>query len=253
MFDLKMSHYNIEDGSTLHLVLRLRGQGDLVKNHIVALNIGELAIFEGNHMCNQLPIAAVNSTFTITFDTPEYQSCSVKLTKLKNETEDDDEEVEGVTTRDEASHTVLFTPNNKLSYDSEYMLEVRSSANGVLSHTTRFKTSQPLPVALVLCTEGQRYPVVVEDFDNTSAGGLNNLKNKAKELLGGLQDKPCSQLRLTVVLLSGEAPLNDDESVQALKNHDRIMVMFDGDESAGSGSAAVGSLKRGRSSLEGEA
>ena len=111
-------------------------------------------------------------------------------------------------------------------------------------------TSRPRPIALVLFRKGHQYPVVIKDFDNTSSGVLNKLKNKAKELLGGLQDrdKPFSQIHLAVVLPFGEATLKDDESVQAMVALDRIVVMFDGDESTGSGSAAVGSLKRGRSS-----
>ena len=253
-----LSDYDVQKESTIHLVLKLRGQGDMIKNHIAALNIGELSIIEGNQVCEHLPIAAVDSTFTVTFDDAEYQSCSITLMKLKNETEGDDDdaddEVEGVTTRDEASHTLLFTPNSHLSANSEYELVVSSSKGYVSSHTVRFKTSRPPPIALVLCREGHRYPAVVKDFDAASAGGLIKLKNKAKELLGGLQDrdKPFSQIRLAVLLPSGEAPLEDDESVQELKNHDIIVVMFDGDGPAESG-AAVGSLKRGRSSLEGEA
>ena len=99
----------------------------------------------------------------------------------------------------------------------------------MIPHTIRFKTGLPPPIALVLCREDQRYPTVIENFDTASAGGLNNIKNQAKKLFGGLQDrdKPCSQIHLAVVLPFGEAPLDDDESVKALVNHDRIMVVFD--------------------------
>ena len=260
-----LSDYNIQKECTLHLILRMRGNGDMIKNHVTAMSIGELSIIEGNNVCKLLPIAAIDSTLSITFDDAEYQSCSITLTKLKKKTEDDDDvdddadaddgdKVEGVTTRDEASHTLLFTPNSHLTADSEYVLAVTSSKDYILPHTVRFKTSRQSPIALVLCREGQRYPAVVKEFDAAGAGGLLKLKNKAKELLGGLQDrdKPFSQIRLTVLLPSGEAPLEDDESVQILKNHDIIVVTFDGAGSAESG-AAVGSLKRGRSSLEGEA
>ena len=115
----------------------------------------------------------------------------------------------------------------------------------------------------MLFRKGHQYPVVVEDFDTASAGGLNNLKTKAKELLGPSlpfvhvqtrrMARAIDHLRLAVLLPSGEAPLEDDESVQALRNHDRIVVMFDSDGSVDSGgAAAVDSRKRGRSSIEEE-
>ena len=103
----------------------------------------------------------------------------------------------------------------------------------VAPHSVVFKTGTPQTsshsIALVLFRRGQYDPCVVEDFDTTSAGGLNKLKNKAKEMFCGLQerDKPASNFRLSVLLRSGEASLEDDESVQALQNHDRIIVAFD--------------------------
>ena len=265
--DLTLSHHNVQMNSVMHLVLRLRGQGDMIKNHIVSIQIGELACLSGDQKCNScgraFPVdktpqisveAPIDGVISVTFDDWEYQSsCSVKLTAKTTATA---EEVNGGISRIANTRTLLFSPTSNLMYNTEYSLEVKAHHDqpGVLPHQVVFKTRSPPSVALVLFRRGNYDPFVLEDFENGSVGALNKLKNKAKELLGGLQDrdKPFSQIRLTVLLPSGEAPLEDDESVQILKNHDIIVVTFDGAGSAESG-AAVGSLKRGRSSLEGEA
>ena len=76
-----LEHYNIQCDSTLHLVLRLRGQGDFITNHIASLQIGELAFIEGKQACKQLPVVvSVDRPIIITFDDWRYQSsCNVKL------------------------------------------------------------------------------------------------------------------------------------------------------------------------------
>ena len=72
-------------------------------------------------------------------------------------------------------------------------------------------------------------PYVLEDFDTASAAGLNELKLIAKEMFAGLleRDKPAAHFHLSVLLKNGEAPLKNDEGVQALKNFERLIVTFD--------------------------
>ena len=270
-----LSQYNIAKESTFHLVLRLRGQGDTMSAHIAILNIGEVEIISGTQERKQLPTTAVDSPITITFSDSVYQSSTVKLIKIKKKPDEVDEVVVGVTTVNWGSNTISFMPNNNLSYDYEYELRVSSptvsnsyfhNQTHMTSYMLIFKTMSRPSVALVLFRKGHLCPpVIVEDFDTSSEGGLDRLKTKAKELLEPSQLQHVrtrgmargeKELHLAVLLPSGEAPLEDDESVETLKNHDRIVVMFDDDGSAKSGTAgvaAVGSRKRGRSSFEGEA
>ena len=96
----------------------------MIWSQITVLNIVATAFIKDNQPCEHLPIVAIDRPITVTFDDSEYQSCSINLTRLKNAADEDDhdEEVEGVTTRDAATHTLLFTPKRDLSYGSEYML-----------------------------------------------------------------------------------------------------------------------------------
>ena len=243
----RLSDYNIPNDSTLHLVLRMTGQGDFITNHVTGVIIGELHLIE-NHRIHQeiLPTADIDKFIDIAFDNSDYLSCIIKLVE-KN---DDGRfvEIKGVTTPHESSRSLRFTPNCDLRYDTEHILTVNFTINYVTAHTLRFKTISPPRIALVLFRRGQYNPFVLEDFENATTGGLKLLKNKAKDLFGGLQErnKSFTQIHLKVVFPHGEALLEDDESLIDLKNHDRIMVLFDGDESVGS-SATTGSQKRGRS------
>jgi hypothetical protein len=57
-----LADYNIQTGATLHLVLRLRGQGDAASNHIKGIMIGEEKLV---HEIKDYPIT---STISITID-----------------------------------------------------------------------------------------------------------------------------------------------------------------------------------------
>ena len=123
--DRTLTHYNIKLESTLHLILRLRGQGDFIGNHVLSLQIGELTLIEGKKECNCLPIAAVDSSITVIFDDWQYQSsCSVKLSARLSATVVED--VTGATTPCARTRTLTFRPDKNLNYNTEYLLEVKA-------------------------------------------------------------------------------------------------------------------------------
>ena len=183
----RLSDYNIPNDSTLHLVLRMTGQGDFITIHVTGVIIGELHLIE-NHRIHEeiLPTADIDKFIDIAFDNSDYLSCIIKLVE-KN---DDGRfvEIKGVTTPHESSRSLRFTPNCDLRYDTEHILTVNFTINYVTAHTLRFKTISPPRIALVLFRRGQYNPFVLEDFENATTGGLKLLKNKAKDLFGGLQE-----------------------------------------------------------------
>ena len=99
--DRTLSDYNIQRDSVLHLVLRLRGQGDMLANHVGAFVPARNAV--------DVP---VDSPLSCTFKDDIREVNAAGLVTLLDEEEG--KEVDGAITYDAASRTATFKPRGCL-------------------------------------------------------------------------------------------------------------------------------------------
>jgi hypothetical protein len=94
-----LAFYNIQEFSTLHIVLRLRGQGDLLSNHVSAANTRADAVVAPNHV------------FSWTLDAATRK---VKLLRNLVQVEVNEEYLDGASSYDANTRTLRFTPNRPM-------------------------------------------------------------------------------------------------------------------------------------------
>lgn len=144
-----LAHYGVQRGNTLHQVLRLRGQGDLISNHITRQTPYE----------NQrdVPLEAIIS---ITFDGSVRSVIPGKAVTLQDQEGNTVLGKVGVT---KGSKTVTFTPQMPLRARTSYIVNLNAEGinippfvppDGLLSHSYCFTTAaystRPLKLNVVL-------------------------------------------------------------------------------------------------------
>jgi ubiquitin len=227
-----LADYNITNESTLHMVLRLRGQGDFLSNHIHKVSIGSRS-FDGSFcewlMCNREScdfltrhnVAPVDGTISVTFDSDQYaRSPKVELYELTNGSTIHIIPVAFAGAKAKRGRTVFFVCENALRYDSEYTLKIQAGPRYILPLEFKFKTLLPPRCKLLMCCQEQRKDSVVENVDVSSLERLT----LAVAAEFGVFCNPSAVRGLEVLLPSGMAPLEDDDSVRALRDNDVIVV-----------------------------
>jgi ubiquitin-large subunit ribosomal protein L40e len=109
-----LSDYNIQMESTIHLVLRLRGQGDCLRQHVKIHIRGEEELVSDKIGCD--------ASVEILFD-PGYvpQPGAITLHENAGSTVT---EVSGTTSWSAADRTAVFTPSAALNADSSFEVRV---------------------------------------------------------------------------------------------------------------------------------
>jgi ubiquitin len=216
-----LSDYGIQKGATLNLVLRLRGQGDYLSNHVHKLSIGSESVkCQGSNVPLQEGMP-VDGTISVTFDSDEYSSSSeVELHELTNGSTIHVVPVAITGTTAKQGRTVFFTCENALRYDSEYTLKIQAGASYVTPLEFKFKTLPPPRCKLVMCCPLERKSSVVKNVDISSMERLT----LAVAAEFGVFCNPSAVRGLEVLLPSGMAPLEDDDNVRALRDNDVIFV-----------------------------
>ena len=104
---LTLSGYNIQRDATLHMVLRLRGQGDMISNHV-----------RSSAPINRATDVPISSSITVTFDTNYVVSMNTDtvLTIVPS--------TEGTATFDAAASTLVFVPSQPLKNSQLYKVTI---------------------------------------------------------------------------------------------------------------------------------
>lgn len=132
--------YNIQRESTLHLVLRLRGQGDMIANHIASTNFLE-----------KTPILPKHSFEFYYKSTATTHSHSLIIYCKLN----DSKVIDGSVVFNQINRSIVFIPYEPLPYDSEGTISLSGLKNvqypdsPMTSYTRSFKViSDPNPIII---------------------------------------------------------------------------------------------------------
>jgi len=136
-----LADYNIQKESTLHMVLRLRGQGDMLKNHITEVfpkeNVGNISL--------DSPISVKFDTKVATVDTSKLFSVTNSKTNAK---------ITGVTVYDAATHTATFAATGVFPSGTTVSVNVKAGALSNqtqemwMDHTFQFTTGTLQPITI---------------------------------------------------------------------------------------------------------
>jgi len=175
--------YNIQMESTLHLILRLRGQGDLLSNHVLSSTPADDA--------TDVPCATSVSVLVdrnITSVLPE-GALTLRRVDDSGGDEDEDEVVPGAVAYDAATRAISFTPSAPLQPSTEYEVTLDARKFGaacgcsyiVGDWSARFTTAARAPLQLLLLRRGSTAPAASLAFRGAT---IAELAGAAVESLG---------------------------------------------------------------------
>ena len=234
-----LNDYNIKNESTLHLVLRLRGNGDNLANHVTIIMVGSVVFYSGSNDLSHSSASFfdVFSCISVTLDSlPSYIPVS-KLTKM--DLSIGEKSIPGAFGFDIATRTAVFTPKSAFPYGAEVLVKISAGDDASVqssSHQFTFKTLNA-PRTTDLRLERWSAQGVFVDATNCKTnerGALYRLMITSREfLLPGQPDRAVVSLEL--IMNSGAiVPLITNEAVADLKDNDRVRVTFDCDMRVGS-------------------
>ena len=210
-----LADYNIVTESMIHMVLRIRGQGDLLSNHVVSSvpRNGETNV-------------PVNSTIQISLDSTVGSvtaNDALSLRKVgKNRRSSDEKYVDGHTSYDEESRTFSFTPSlSYLPHDEE--IEVAITGRYHVSGSFRFHTGPPLQNRLAVSTEGGPCRILEFKFE-PPVRPYHCLLSAALDLLHVSRDN-FAEMKLALPDGKFTKILSDKDVVQ-LRDDDSVVVFL---------------------------
>jgi len=226
-----LSDYNIQTQSTLHLVLRLRGQGDFVANHLISVTAGGKVIHRGRRAEDEDDVdedagVALDAQLVMVLDNADVITRGIfEVTLFREDWQD--EEVPGTITV--SGSTITFAPTVPLAHSKTYVLRLEDRVRLDAPEEVRFATvtAPASPMTLHLLNTKRRKNVdIVLQLGGPEAGGVLAL------LLDAIREAyaPEDTTALTAVSLllpSGLfVPLDSDAAVLELQANDSIFVQF---------------------------
>eukprot|EP00299_Pterocystis_sp_00344_P000096 c10028_g1_i1.p1 GENE.c10028_g1_i1~~c10028_g1_i1.p1 ORF type:complete len:365 (+),score=58.64 c10028_g1_i1:177-1271(+) len=210
-----LSDYNIQNESTIHLVLRLRGQGDMLSNHI-----------SSSCPVNHARDVPVTANISITFDETIRNITPASIEFLPS--------ISGTCSFDSSTRTLLFSPNHPLKFGTHYVASLPSNArvsggvraydSALISFTT---TTPPPPKKLKICGDFVA-PRQIEL--QVQSHPFKELVRTIKNLFGSQSFSVRMELSVRVRAPDGTGTqytfVKTDADVLELENDDEICVRF---------------------------
>jgi len=241
-----LTDYGIQMESSLHLVLRLRGQGDCLGLHISKIMVGSDVYFQrapgsyGERGHSSSTRYGVTSSVSVTIDSASCDSVPIAtITSIEARVTGGalSAPVAGTFAFAAATRTGVFTPTAPLPHNATVDITVKAGGEGgrdmeCTSHSFSIRTlAAPVPINLRLerwSAQGQIVPA--SQFIAHGPGSLHRLMNTSLAL-GLLAGKTSSLVvSLQLVMPTGAVvPLTTDAAVGDLKDNDLVRVKFDWD------------------------
>ncbi len=217
-----LRYYNIQKHDTLHLILRLRGQGDMLSNHV------ESSVPQGD-----AENVALDTPISITLDAAQtwlWSGAPIPTGAFSIAPE-----TAGTFTFDAATRTMTFAPAGGLSPNTEYTVRINASLIPQAgSHASRrgsiMSAMSDLELEFATC-DGPSVRLFVKV--NSGEPSILNFRSGAKpldELRSAVARKSSvavSELQSVALQIPGGAaqvPLMADVDVLALKDNDTVVV-----------------------------
>jgi serine/threonine protein kinase len=168
--DRTVAHYNIQPGSDLHLVLRLRGQGDSLDNHIANILI--------DGVCNLYQVAPPSLIQVVVDgrkrDKPPfvYNICRFEVFR-----DPGSEKVRGTFTYNNATRTASFVPTESLSYRSMYRMELNCTAGFHTLNDTKYFSTMPEPTTRLVLSRPAANHTLIAACNTRNVGALARLRD----------------------------------------------------------------------------
>ena len=203
-----LASYDIKDGDTMHLVLRLRGNGDMVDNKIITT-------FPPQGSTGIPPTTTISAQLR---PVPKVEPGLLFQVEYMSDREPGYKRVLGTTSYDQATRTASFMPQTRLPADTRFRVWVLGRAVGCYGDFVFvFKTGPDEPIRLRL----QLQPSEVVDAVLSEFTLLALLRLCGETF----RCQPADIARVACVVRPGfEVEINDDADVAALRNGDMLEV-----------------------------
>jgi len=205
-----LADYNIQSEAVLHMVLRLRGQGDMLKNHVIQIFPQENA--------SDIPL---NTPISVSFDNNVKSLDASKLFLVQN----GEDAVPGLCVYDEATRTATFAANGV--FPAGRQLKVTVQAKALQNQTQQMWTDYKWKFSTQILNA---LPIFIKKKGETSkkkiclsrqAGLYNELLVKLIAKLNCLPDS------IAAISFDGtDVVIEEDSDVFQLKEGETIEVDF---------------------------
>ena len=234
--------YNVPDGGTLHLVLRLRGNGDMISSHVTQYTIGSL-VCKSPFGRLEPTIDDMDANISITLDyeivtnthttADEDDSDSTLFTASVFSSVDirvqttDCERLEGSITRDIETKTVYFTPTYSFEYDTFYQIDAYCKGH-CINFSAKFNTTAVRMRSFPVIREAVNLTVTLPASSYVVPDALTFLLTLCATAFN--LDSPDDVESINLVLPNGALmAIQDSESVHSLRETDTLVLLVHGD------------------------